>query len=100
MNWLRSGGTGQRALGRKRMLWTRAPLHPIDRGLGRGGQSRVVGAWQCQQVGPASWWHCWSNYKTQVSGKKWLPGWENSGAQSSLLKIPASSCVEAAAVAQ
>jgi len=23
------------------MLWTRTPLHPIERGLGRGGQSRV-----------------------------------------------------------
>lgn len=73
---------------------------PSRKGLGRGGHSRVAGAWQGQQVGPASWCHCWSNYKSQVSGKNWLPGWEHSGAQSSLLKIPASSCVEAAAVAQ
>lgn len=75
-------------------------LHPTGRGWGTGGHSRVAGAWQGQQVGPASWCHCWSNYKTQVSGKKRLPGWGHSGAQSSLLKTPVSSCVEAAAVAQ
>ena len=84
-------------MGRRTILGTRAFPLSIERGWGEAwteqdGGCLAAAAGSCFLV--ASW------EQLQEPVGKLLPGQGHAGAQSSLLKIPESSCLEAAEVAQ
>ena len=80
------------------MLWTSTLSSPNRKGLGKGRTEQGGGCLAVPAGGSCFLVALLEQLQHPGLWKKWLPGWENSGAQRSLLKIPASSCVEAAAV--
>ena len=83
---------------RKRtILGTRAFPLSIERGWGEAGTEQDG---RCLAVAAGSCFLVASREQLQDPGGKLLPGHKHAGAQSSLLKSPESSCLEAAEVAQ